>query len=39
MKLNAFATNPDKELNGVWHDIGEGARVLVARSEIGRAHV
>jgi len=32
MKLNAFATNPDKELNGVWHDIGEGARVLVARS-------
>ena len=32
MKLNAFATNTEKEVNGVWHDIGEGAKVLVARS-------
>ena len=27
-----LATDPSKELNGTWFDIGQGARILVARS-------
>lgn len=31
MKISNFKTNEDLETNGVWVDIGEGARLLVAR--------
>lgn len=32
MNLNQFATNKEKEVNGVWHDVGGGTRLLIARS-------
>lgn len=31
MKLSRFTTDSTLELNGVWVDIGEGAKLLVAR--------
>lgn len=31
LDLNVFSTNPDKEVEGVWEDFGDGARVLIAR--------
>ena len=31
MKVSRFKTNAAKEQNGVWVDIGEGAKLLVAR--------
>ena len=31
MKLSKFSTNIDRELEGQWVDIGDGAKVLVAR--------
>ena len=31
MKLSKFQTDGTKEVDGVWVDIGDGARVLVAR--------
>lgn len=30
--IKNFATDKDKELEGVWEDLGQGARVLVARA-------
>lgn len=32
MKLSDFATNKELEVNGVWHDLGDKTRVLVARA-------
>ena len=32
MKLSVFAVDEDKSENGVWHEIGEGAKILVAKA-------
>lgn len=32
LKFSEFVTNNAKELDGVWCDIGEGARLLIARA-------
>lgn len=32
MKISKFRTDGDAELNGVWCDIGSGARLLIARA-------
>ena len=32
MDLNKFATNKKKEVDGIWHDLGDGLSVLVARA-------
>jgi hypothetical protein len=31
MDIRSFATDANKEVDGVWHDIGDGARIKVAR--------
>lgn len=35
--FTAFATDEEKEVNGVWNEIGDGAELLIARSG-NRAH-
>jgi len=32
MDLKKFATNKNKEVDGIWHDLGDGLSVLVARA-------
>jgi hypothetical protein len=33
MDLKKFATNKEKEVDGIWHDLGDGLSVLVARAK------
>ena len=32
MELNKLKTDSQKEVEGVWHDLGEGARIKIARA-------